>query len=76
MAEPITVEEVGTGPNGCSHRRMELIADAIEGVLTNAQVLTALSNAIDAATSPVVLTNVQKRRAVLMWAKMKIEEVT
>lgn len=75
MAEPITIEEVGTGPNGCSHRRLELIEEAIEGVLTNAQVLTALSNAINTATSPVVLTAAQKRRAVLLWAKKRIEDV-
>lgn len=72
MAEELQLDEVGTGPNGCAHVRLGLIADAIEAVFTSTQVRNALSSAIDAATAPVALTATQKRRAVLMWARARI----
>lgn len=48
---------------GVSHRRQVLNAaiQAIEDTLTGTTVLTAISNAIDAAISPETMTNAQKR---------------
>jgi hypothetical protein len=75
MALELQADEVGSGPNGCSHRRLDAVADAIEGVFISTQVRNALSNAIDAATTPLILTTAQKRRAVLLWAQRRIAEM-
>lgn len=67
---PIQLDEVRqsyTKPlefnGGVSHRKPILNAaiQAIEDTLTGATVLTAISNAIDAAISPATMTNAQKR---------------
>lgn len=45
---------------------------AVENVMTSAQVQSALSNAIDAATTPKVLTGAQKIAIVRAWASWKV----
>ena len=56
----------------CMHDRLVAVKNAIEGVVFSGAAATALSNAIDTATAPLVLTAEQKRRAVLRWAEWKI----
>ena len=46
---------------------------AIEGVFESPSMQTALSNAINTATSPVTMTAAQKRKLVKHWLKSRFE---
>ena len=46
---------------------------AIENVFVSAAVQNALSNAIDAATSPIVLTIAEKRTLVKHWLRQRAD---
>jgi len=46
---------------------------AIEDVLTSPQVQTAISNAIDAAMTPIVLSATAKRRLVAILLRLKFQ---
>lgn len=70
-----TVSQLYTGENECPVTKQTLRAtiQAIEDVFVSAAVQNALNNAINAATSPIVLRAAQKKALVKFWLKNRFD---
>jgi hypothetical protein len=68
-------EELHAGDGSCIHDRITALYDALDGVILSGAAQTAISDAIDTAVAPITLTAAQKRRAVLRWARFRLEQM-